>query len=496
MRGRIEEAGRLTPLLTPLLVIWSVLVRVVVGRSDSVAAFYFPDSWNYVVLPSTGQAHPFHGPFIYSVWDFLSIGAPTEAGVVLMQQAFGLVAVVLVWTALRRLVAEPIAFGASLLFAAQPLTLFFERTILTEAVSVVIVAALLFLVTQLLVNDRPVADAMSLAALGLLSGVLVALRPASRLVVLAPLVVALFIVVSRYWSRRNGSRNTLVGLGLIALLVITILPAPLHVRSVNNDQFGTASLTPGAGTAVLAWWGWRLDCEPHVDYTERAQQALAASCDQSEPEEQLMWVPGAVSRSMDPHGDFAATQAQLTAEAQAAILASPTYVAGRVVSKSWTHAFSPVVNLERYSNGAHWFAEGAVALFPGHDEWFDGSSDRTRLASDPAIFTLVRQSSRLPGVLALLLVVSVLVAAVRSIVRARSLGDLRAAVENPRTQTKGLIVLTAAAMVLANELVVALGGLPIFRYWVPVLPALFIGLAVVVDSLLGRGSATLTSEDG
>lgn len=478
MRGWITGATG----LTVALVVWSVLVRVIVARSDPYTAFYFPDSWNYVVLPSSGRAHQFHGPYIYSVWDALIPGTPSESSVVALHQLLGVSAVLMVWAALRRAVSEPVAFGASLLFAAQPLTIFFEQTILTEAVSVAIVAGLLFLLTQLLANRSRWADAATLAALGGLAGVLVALRPASRFAVLAPLVVAAVIVVNRYWRRGTGAR--IAGFALVALLLATLLPAPLHVRSVNNDQFGTAALTPGAGTAVLAWWGWRLDCESNPEHTQQAQAALAASCERDEPEEQLMWTPGPISESMDPHDGYAETQSQLAGAATSAMLASPGYTVGRLVSKTWAHAFSPVVNLERYSNGSIWFRSGAARDFDGHSAWFGGESDRAPMAGDPAIFTLVRQSSRLPGVLALLLAVASVVIGLGWAARRTRLAEA--------DQVGFVLVVSALGVVAANEAVVALGGLPIFRYWVPVLPALFVGAAVVTDYAVGRAAPQST----
>ena len=468
------------------LIVWSLLVRWVAAAASDGYGFYFPDSWNYVALPSQGQSHPFHGDFIYRLWSWLLPGSPTEASVIRLHQLLGMLAVLIVWLLLRRLVAEPIAFGAALVLAAQPLTLFFERTILTEAVALFLVVAVLAGLAWM-VRARGVALLVSACIVGASSGTLVALRPASRLAAVAPLLIAGAVLILRAWRSEfvRGKRMPLLAL---ALLIGSLFPAPLYVRSQNQQAFGTSSLTPAGGTAVLAWWGWRLDCPSSDTLTVQARSALDATCERDEPQRQLMWVDPTVNASMQPHDDFALTQQQLSGAAQQAMVGSPVYTARRVVSKSLDHAVRPIINLERFQSGHVWGSRAQSEPFPTIDDWFGGPAP-TSWSAEPGLFGLVRQSARLPGLLTLVSLLASLALAIRWLRRpARS--SIRDALAAPAPRL--VMLIASLGMVVGNEAVVALGGVPIFRYWVPVLPAIAIAVAICVDYALGSSAPQST----
>lgn len=471
------------------LVVWWAVTRWIASAASQGHVFYFPDSWNYVVLPSQGDVHPFHGDLIYRLWDVVLAGAPTEVGVLRLQQLAGLVATLAVWWLLRQLVAAPVAYGAALVFAAQPLVVFFERTILTETVALVLVTTILLALGQL--NQAARSPSWGLVAwvalLGAATGLLVALRPASRLAAVVPLIVAVALLAVGALRSRTPAARIRIAIGVV-VLAASVLPAPLNVRQRNEQAFGAASLTPAGGTAVLAWWGWRLECPTGGGYTPEAQRALEATCEQPEPTRQLMWVEPAVNASMEPHDGFGETQAQLSAAARRSMLNSPLYTGRRFVAKAAEHAVAPVVNLERYNAGEYWMSRSDEELFPSASDWF-GTADPEGWEAEPGIFRLVRQSARLPGLLSFLASVVAAGVAVRWLRRTPRAEWRQAALEpSPRA----VLLVAALGMVVGNEAVVALGGVPIFRYWVPMLPAIAVAVAISLDYALGRSAPQST----
>lgn len=478
--------GTRPQLLGLTLAAWSCVVRWLAAGASTGHVFYFPDSWNYVALPSQGRSHPFHGDFIYSLWDLFIPGTPTEAAVVRLHQLVGIATVLAVWLLLRRLVVEPIAFGTALIFGAQPLALFFERTILTETLALGLVTVVLFALLRLADGHSWIAG-VAAVALGGSAGVLLALRPSSRLAAIAPVAIGAVLVARRLWKAESVRSRVVAGCILVALAG-SILPAPLIVRARHADAFGTSSLTPAAGTAVLAWWGWRLDCPTDETLTPQARAALEATCEQLRPERQLMWVDPVVNASMQPHDEFAETQTQLSDAARRAMTGSPRYLIRRFVSQTAEHAVDPVVNLERFSTGQFWASRSTQEPFPGIDEWF---GDRTPVSwpAEPGIFRLVRQSARLPGVLSLIALALSAGVAWRWMRQARRVERWRAILEpSPRA----VMLVASMGMIVGNEVVVALGGVAIFRYWVPLLPAVAVAVAISLDYALGRSAPQST----
>ena len=54
------------------------------------------------------------------------------------------------------------------------------------------------------------------------------------------------------------------------------------------------------------------------------------------------------------------------------------------------------------------------------------------------------------------------------------------------------MLLAALGMIVGNEAVVALGGVGIFRYWVPILPAIVVAVAICVDYAVGSSAPQST----
>ncbi|MEM7093582.1 MAG: glycosyltransferase family 39 protein [Actinomycetota bacterium] len=474
--------------LAGAVALWGVAVRFVVARSDSVPAFYYPDSWNYVVPNAENfRPHSFHGPMLYWLWDLLLPVTPTEDRVVLLQQVLGVAAVVLITLTLRRVVDDVIALAAGLVLGIQPLTMFFERSIMTEAVSVFLVALVVFCLGELLVfreaqARRSVVLYAGLAgALGLAAGALIALRPSSRWAAFV-LVASALVPVLRGRTVAGASRRLRGGIAGLLLVSAGLLPMILMVE--NSRHYGTASLTPASGTALLSEYGHLVPCAGQPGDTARARAAIGQVCDRERPDRQPMWViDSPLFQTFFSGEDFAATQDQMWGRARSAVVRSPFTVAGRALAVSATHVANPELQLRLYDNGVRWFEDDAFEIFDSHAVWFDGETDRT-LADETPVFRVVRQTHRLPGIAFVVIAAVTILAIVRSGRRVwsarrrrQALGAELQAFERPLVHLIG----AAVAAVAANELIVAVGGIAIVRYWVPMLPLLVVAGAGMLE---------------
>ena len=456
------------------MIVWSIAVRWAVDRSDSVGAFYYPDSFNYVAVPlGDGAPHSYHGPVVHWVWDALMVGELTEQRVVALQRVLGIVAVVLVVLTLRRVVSDYVALAAGLLLGVQPMALLFERTMLTEAVALALVAAQLWLVGEVLGGLRGRWELVAIASLGFVSGVLIALRPSTRLVALVPVAAIAWVLARRLRvpaTRRVGSVS-------VAVLVVSFALVPFGLMRTNADHYGEWALTPATGTALFNATGWRLDCAVVAPgATPLAAAAGNQVCGGERPAQEPMWDIGSpLFRSFAPSANFGETQSQLSAWARQAAFEHPFAVASDVVARGAEQVVGPDFEVRLYTAGAEWVAtQGARTAFPEHERWF-GGTDRTNPATIPPVLDLVRGSTWMPGLL-LTITLGGLAWPLLGAVRRRSLRSLFDPV-GVGTVLGAIAVAMSGALLLA----VGVGGNPLVRYWAPLLPALVIGAAVTVD---------------
>lgn len=470
--------------------LWAASWRLLYFVLDGHTGFYFPDSWHYVVLPSNGGKHDaLHGPMVYWLWDIAIPGDPAEWSVVLLQNTLGVFACVVLLFALREVVSNPLALACALVFGAFPLTIFFDRTLLTESVATFL-AALLLLLALRLRHERHVLIDLTLSSLfGLAAGVLLAVRPATRFSVPIYIVLALALLIGREAAKSGSSAKRITKVCVTGTAVVCFaLLAPLVLMKENEDQFGTFSLTPASGTVEISAWGWRIPCFGFGDYTATAQSVLLQLCEGDQSNQ--LWSDGPLHDSLkldrdfaDPRREFAESQRELSHEARKSLLSDPLFAAREALRNIRVHMFDPRLDLHQYHNGSEYFSEDIVRRFHDHMSWFGGDPTRKPIRGTPLIMQALRKTATLPGIAALLLVLTFVANTVVTLVRAVK-GNRGWWAWNwdtdPLASVRTILAASCIGIVLAGEVAVGLSPWPIFRYWAPLMPAIVIGFGATL----------------
>lgn len=152
-----------------------------------------------------------------------------------LQQIAGLGAAVLFFMVGRRVVAPRPALAGALLFAIHPLQLFYEVSVLTEAIFTLGLAGTVWAAMRLL--ERPAATAAAL--FGALTALLVLIRPVAQWYL--PAVLALLLAC-------RGRRAPILRAGVVAVVCYAV--PILGWMSVNQAEFGFFGVALGRGMGL------------------------------------------------------------------------------------------------------------------------------------------------------------------------------------------------------------------------------------------------------
>lgn len=478
-RRRSAWAVARSPWSYAIVMAWAAACRLLSAANDHVSAYYYPDSWSYVVKSrSLATLHPFHSPVVWGVWNRLIPGGPTERTVMMLHFGFGVAGVAILYHLLRRWNTSVWMLALALLYGCVPLMVLVDRSVLSESATVFF----WLLMTLGLVNAisaRHVALRLANAAgAGLAAGVSYAIRPATRYMVLTTLVLALCALLLAAW-RRHGrwSLRIAEAVGAMVLIVVLMLPVPLRVMSDNQVVYGVSTLTPGAGTVLAARWSELIDCGPFDGVLQATRDALIEICqvpgDIRRDHSDLIWKPGPFAETLRPGPQFGRIQAELSAATRTAVLHHPVLAAENVLDRLRQFYFDQYDDLFAYHNGSVWVDSPDVrAHFRDFDHWFGGIESRAPLSGRTFLERAVVRTMILPAILtaALLTLLGVLAwRVVRGSGRRRRLRALLA-----HAGTPAMVIVTGTYLVGVGS--VGAGGVADFRYWAPILPALVLSV--------------------
>ena len=243
----VRAAGLLARLSEPraaLLTIAGVGLAVRVALLATVPPVLWPDTVVFretarEILSGQWMSHDAYRTMVYPflLAPFVAASNAPVVGTVIaaLQQAFGLLAACLFYLVARRAVTPLAAFVGALVFAVHGLQLFYELSILTEALFIVTLAVTLWAAVRAFERPSP----MRLAWLGLLAALLVLVRPVAQWYALCVLVAGAVA-----WRQARPGRAALA-----AMAACYVLPLAGWM-AVNQHEYGFFGVALGRGMGL------------------------------------------------------------------------------------------------------------------------------------------------------------------------------------------------------------------------------------------------------
>lgn len=341
---RVLGLGGLDDPATALVIVWAAggalrLAAVAWGRP-----VLWPDSYVFhATATDILRGHPtWHDayrtlayPFLMAA--FLRVGdsLPVWAALVALQHLFGLVSASLVYLLGRRVLPPGVALGGALAFVLHGTTLFYEASVLTEALFTLALVVALWTAMRL-------AAAPSLGralVAGVACGLLVYVRPVAQWYVVA-LVAALGV------SRVSWRLRVLAGATAVAALLVTTWP----MRIINEREYGFSGIALGSG---LGMYTRVFEIEA---FAPRAASAYRDVHELWTVSQALGWPATRVRDTLDFNRGLSSAQAdeRMLGFAIETLAAHP---ARFVLSSAWQW----VVQMADPERGASWCGDGAGA---------------------------------------------------------------------------------------------------------------------------------------
>jgi len=454
---------------------WCVAVRTVWFLQDQSPGIYFSDSWDYIVVPRTPglASDSLHSSYIYYVWETLSFGHTNAVNIIAIQSLLGVVSCLILFTTIR----VRCSFYRSLLiagiFGAIPGLAFFERSFMTESICTTLITILVYIIVQTWSQKKPRSMPfliLLVVGVGIVSGVLIGIRPPMQVV--AILLVLSFLVIA---YKRVSAQYSWPRMALLAMILLCSAVAPALPMMVKNSRdYGVFSLSPAIGSGLVARWHFLIPCTSNhapESLSLRLQLIIEEECSirLQGHHDSALWFGGELSKSMDPQPGFAALQGEMTTYARNLVFANSRLSTMSIFRSFYQLFYSPTVNTEMYSNGYEFYSSAAsVSNFYDRLAWFDGN-----VPSEGPSFVLlmnaVRATATVPGLILFVTVLMYLLYWMR-------LSEPGSHFKERRRQDilLGSIFLS---IVLAGAIAVAVGGGAVFRYTLPFLPMLLVALA-------------------
>ena len=466
-----------------LVIVWAAVWRLLSAAIDHVPAYYYPDSWSYVVKSrNLSTLHPFHSPEVWRVWSQLIPGVPTERSVMVLQFGFGVAGAAILYHLLRRFGTSTWMLLLALLYGCLPLMIFADRSVLSES-STIFFWLLMTLGLVLVLDERHIAvRLLGAAGAGIAAGVAYSLRPATRYLVLTTVVLAAAAVLITLWRRHTPwSWRVAEAIGLCGVFVALALPVPMRLMSDNQAMWGTSTLTPGAGTVLAARWSIAIDCGPFDGLLPETQDALRQICQtpgERRDNSAIIWASGPFSATLHPGPHFGRIQAELTTVTRDAVLHHPGLAAANVLDRLRQFYFQQSNDIRQFHNGASWVNSANVQThFKDHEHWFGGTQSRAPLTQYTVLQRWVERTRILP-----FLLTSALLVLLGRLAWLVARGDgWRRRLRTLLTQRGVLTLVVVLGTSAVGVATVAVGGVADFRYWAPILPSLMLSLGGAIS---------------
>jgi 4-amino-4-deoxy-L-arabinose transferase-like glycosyltransferase len=461
-----------------LVVSWAAGWRILYSAIDHVPAYYFPDSWNYVVKSrKLATIMPLHSPQVWRVWDYLLPGVPTERSVMALQFAFGVAGVAILYHLLRRWGSSVWMLLLAMLYGCIPLLAFADRTLLAESATIFFWLVAALALCNVIATELPTVRAINAAVGGLAAGVAIALRPATRYMVAAMVVLAMVAAFVILWRRRGEWWVVAIdAVATVTVFTAFALPVPMRLMADNEATWGISSLTPATGSVLAARWSALIDCGPFDGVLPATRAALEQVCQTPGTHTDqfwLLWQRGPLHSTMRNGPDFPRIQSELSAATSEAVRRHPGLAVGSLVDRTRRFYFHQANDLGQFHNGSKWLESGSLrATFGDWERWFGGDRTRSPLVGRTPLERAIVRTMRIPFVLTVALVGFLGLLLARILWGTGRRRRLRAAL----TDAGVLIMLVMVGTLVVGVASVAAGGLAVFRYWAPLLPPLVLAL--------------------
>jgi hypothetical protein len=350
----------------------ATLIRLVIAVSTGNVKFYFPDSWDYVVIPSQpGPPRSFHPPTIWHLWNFLTLGNMTESNVITLQLGFGVFTTALLYLLIRTASSVKIAIPLILLYILTPWQYFFERTFMPESSSLFALVTLLWFL-QVDSSRNRFGEIPQILFVPLLLGLLIALKP---LFALFGFLTFVWIIYKKLKERKNIK---LIPMAL-SLSLLTFAAPIILLSSTYLNSYGVFSISPGSGSVLITRWADFISCDSaSLSDSELIKRAVQEVCSGSPGQipgdgNNLLWAGTSVGRTLDEKTSFAENQKVLTQITIQNLLKNKLRFASQYLvdlSYPLAHIKEPD-DLAQYANGSEWEMRNVVKKnFVNYRSWF------------------------------------------------------------------------------------------------------------------------------
>jgi hypothetical protein len=360
----------------------SVAARIFVYVFSNNSRLYYPDSWDYVVLPSQpGPPRSFHPPTIWHVWNLLTFGNISESSVIRLQILLGIITTGLLYIILRKICLKLIAVFFIFLYIMTPWQYFFERTFLPESMSLFLVILIIWLLSAD-PTSKKISGNIVILAIPFLLGLLVALKP---LFAFFGAISVIFITIRNVKYRQKKEKK----FSIVILSLLGFASPIVLLCSVYFTNFGVFSISPGSGSFLITRWADFVSCEVSTRTEgELIAKAVREVCLGSPGEipgdgNSLLWQGSSVGKTLDEINSFGENQKELTIITINSLLSNKLEFATMFMKDllyPFTH-FSEPNDLEAYVSREVWIQSGVVQQnFLNFSNWFNWFNDSREIA--------------------------------------------------------------------------------------------------------------------
>lgn len=447
---------------TLIVILLASLARLSIFFKLGGTAFYFPDSWNYLVVPWQGQTpSSIHSPFIWLIWRIFTLGNITENNVLLFHSILGIASTTLLSQILVRYLKTQFALAITFLYILSPWQYFFERTILPETVGLFLIISIFWLCSYLSKIRLHYSTYLVCAGTGACLGILVAIKQSYLLLGIVFMIFLFFkIALNKSMSKK------------VLLVLAGCFGIPIFVLSAHYQaSYGVFSPSPSSGTILMSRWGSLVPCEQsQFERSPLVRKAIEDVCEQDPGEFPgaelgVMWNKENISLTKDPSEEFAPVQERLRVIAIQAIWNEKAAFLNRLIGAF----FYPLLNnqlhddLKQYLIGDEYLSSATVkSNFTNMTLWRESAvlrSSNSEVNGSLSLRNAVENTIWLPHALFVLVVLLLLKLIITPLNITRTFSS-----------DSELIGILSVAFIVIVQLTIAMFGVNNFRYYLGLIP--------------------------
>ncbi len=465
--------------------------------------WYFPDSKSYIYALAYPRETASRPGDIAAFWFHLTFGNYHEHDVVVLQFILGMASIGFLYDGLRRITGKVGAIAWTSLYAALPIIAVYERTILSESLTIDFVVCFLW-ATCIAFSCRqwwlrPWFVVVGVASLAAAASIRTALLIPS---IVAGLALGVSWMVLELIDKRSILRAATSVVALAASVVVFI--APLEgTLSQNQRVFSMRTLNVLSGSFLAARWNTILPCTSSLAKQSDVKAALRQLCHEHDTSQypgfsmNLVWVPNtAIFQAGRLGPSLANDQRELSAITIAALISHPTAAIGGMTAVALDELFGPVfVNVAQYDDGYQmWVHQGTKQYRQVLLDWSQRSS-APRQNVLPVFRSIALQTSKIPQALLWLLIAGIVVRLVYFFVIVRRRDDVPVARDPWIAKSRFGIGVVASLFLVGNVIGIAATAFASFRYNLVLIAPLIVLLAMTWGRCPITGSQSASSDD-